>query len=113
MRTTLARQEGQRKKFQGIFVRLGKKVNFKGHSEETILLKNIFDLEAQRVVADHIWFSYTTGFQKIRLEEGCLVSFEARVRKYVKGYVNRQYKMDHRREDFKLSHPTKISLEDR
>jgi len=113
MRKALESQEGQRKKFQGVFVRLGKKVNFKGHSEETILLKNILDLETQKIVADHIWFTYSKGFQKLRLEEGCYLSFEARVKRYVKGYVNRQYKMDSRKEDFKLSHPTKISLEER
>jgi len=111
MRKALASEEGQRKKFQAVFVRLGKKVNFKGYSEETILLKNILDLDTQKIVADHIWFTYTTGFQKLQLEEGCHVSFEARIKKYVKGYVNRQYKMDNRKEDFKLSHPTKISLE--
>ena len=111
MRKELARQAGERKKFCAVFVRFGKKVNYNGHSEDTLLLKGIVDLESQQVVADHVWFSYSKGFQKLRLEEGCHLTFEARVKKYVKGYVNRKYKLDFRKEDFKLSHPTKISLQ--
>ena len=109
MRRALANEAGQRKKFHAVFARFGKKINFQGHSEETILLKNIVDLETQQVVADHVWFSYTKSFQNIRLEEGCHVTFDARIKKYVKGYVNKKYRIDQRREDFKLSHPTKIS----
>jgi hypothetical protein len=109
MRRKLASEAGQRKKFSAVFVRFGKKINFQGHSEETVLLKDIVDVESQLVVADHLWFGYTKSFQRVRLEEGCALIFEARIKRYVKGYVNKKYKIDQRREDFKLSHPTKIS----
>jgi len=112
MRRQLANQAGERKKFHAVFARFGKKTNFLGHSEETILLKNVVDLENQQIVADHIWFTYTKSFQKLRLEEGIRITFEARIKRYVKGYINRKYKIDHRQEDFKLSHPTKICLQD-
>ncbi len=108
MRKKLAAEEGNRKKFHAVFSRIGKKVNFKGYSEETILLKNIFDIEANGVVADHVWFSYTQGFIKAALTPGDTLEFEARVKEYRKGYVNKSYKINNSSTDFKLSNPTKI-----
>jgi len=108
MRKTLAAEEGKRKKFKAVFDRVGKKINYKGYSEETILLKNIVDLESQKIVADHVWFSYSKGFIKVSPKFGDVIEFEARVKEYQKGYVNRNYKIDNSKKDFKLSNPTKI-----
>jgi hypothetical protein len=77
-------------------------------SEETVLLKNVVDAETNKLVADHVWFSYTKGFEKITLTEGLLLEFEARVKEYKKGYVNKAYKINNSTIDYKLSHPTKI-----
>jgi hypothetical protein len=110
VRKKLQSREGQRKKFQAVFVRFGKKVNFRGLSEETILLKNIVDLEDNKLVSDHAWFNYTKAFQKVKLEPETRVEFEARVKQYSKGYVNRRYKIDHATTDYRLSHPSKISV---
>jgi hypothetical protein len=108
MRKELAAERGNRKKFSAVFSRVGKKVNFKGYSEETILLKNIIDVETNAVVADHCWFSYTQGFEKASLTLGDRIEFEARIKEYRKGYVNRSYKINNATTDFKLSNPTKI-----
>ena len=108
MRKELAAESGNRKKFSAVFSRLGKKTNFKGYSEETILLKNIIDVETNMVVADHVWFSYTQGFEKASLSPGDKLEFEARVKEYRKGYVNKSYKINNSATDFKLSNPTKI-----
>jgi hypothetical protein len=113
MRRELKKEEGQRKKFHATFVKVGKKTNYLGYSEETILLKDIIDVETGRVVADHMWFAYTKTFQQIRLTEGISIEFEARVKLYKKGYVNRSYKIDNRTTDYKLSHPTKVCLRQR
>jgi hypothetical protein len=102
MRKELAKDSGTRKKF------IGKKTNFKGYSEETILLKNIVDVETDKVVTDHIWFSFTKGFEKLALTEGVTLEFEARIKEYMKGYVNSRYKINNATIDYKLSHPTKI-----
>lgn len=110
MRKELAKNEGERKKFTAVFVRLGKKVNYKGYSEETILLQHIKDAESQRIVTDHIWFSFTKGFQQLALSEGTTIEFEARVKEYTKGYVNRRYGIDESKRDYRLSHPTKIKV---
>ena len=108
MRTKLAAENGVRKKFSATFEQVGKKVNYKGYSEETILLKNIVDFETKKIVADHVWFSYTKGFEKLSLTPGMVLEFEARVKEYKKGYVNKALNLRSRSIDYKLSHPTKI-----
>lgn len=110
MRKGLADKEGERRKYSAVFSRIGKKTNYRGYSEETILLKDITDLETNQIVADHLWFSYTKSFQLVSLLEGVRIEFEARVKEYRKGYVNTRYKINDRRTDFKLSHPTRIKI---
>ncbi len=109
MRKQLAAEKGNRKKFKATFNRLGKKTNFNGFPEDTILLKNVVDLETNQIVTDHIWFNYTKGFEKISLKEGTQIEFEARIKEYKKGYVNKSLKINNRKTDYKLSHPTKIT----
>ena len=110
MRKILKNHEGERKKFQATVVRFGKKINYLGYSEETLLLKKIIDVENNRVVSDHIWFTYSKAFQQVSISEGTQIQFEARIKKYTKGYINPRYKINQRNVDFKLSHPTKISV---
>jgi hypothetical protein len=108
VRKILAEQNGVRKKFKAMFSRIGKKVNYKGYSEETILLTHIIDIETNKLVADHVWFSYTQGFEKASLSLGDSLEFQARVKEYKKGYVNKSFKINNSATDYKLSHPTKI-----
>jgi hypothetical protein len=89
---------------------VGKKRNYNGYSEDTILLINIIDGESKELVADHAWFSYTKGFEKVQLKEGTVLEFEARIKAYAKGYINRGLGMTKRKTDLKLSHPTKIKI---
>ena len=108
MRNKLAADVGQRRKFMATFNRIGKKINFLGHSEETILLNAITDMETNEMVTDHLWFPYSRGFQKLSLSKGKVIVFEARIKAYSKGYVNKKYGIANKRTDYKLSHPTKI-----
>lgn len=108
MRKHLAAETGKRKKLKAVFSRIGKKTNYQGYTEETILLKNIVDVETNRVVADHVWFNYTKGFEKLPLAEGMTLEFEARIKEYKKGYASKALNINNRTTDYKLSHPTKI-----
>lgn len=110
MRSQLSKEEGVRKKFRATFSRIGKKQNYNGYSEDTILLVDVFDVDTDAKVTDHIWFSFTKGFEKIKLEPGVKIEFQARVKAYSKGYVNPLLGKKKRSTDFKLSHPTKISV---
>jgi hypothetical protein len=110
IRKRLAAEEGQRKTFRATFSKFGKKINYKGYSEPTILLVNIVDAASNEVVADHVWFSLTKGFDSIKLEAGAVIEFEARIKEYKKGYVNKKIGINSRTKDYRLSHPTKISI---
>ena len=108
MRKLLGPDIGVRKKFRAVFRRFGKKTNYHGYADTTVLLMNIKDAETDMVVADHVWFAFTKGFEKLRLKPGMTLEFDARIKPYRKGYVNRKYKIDQRKDDYKLSHPTQI-----
>jgi hypothetical protein len=110
MRKELASQAGERKKFRAIFSKIGKKTNFKGYSEDTILFKDVREVETNKLVADHLWFNFTRSFENITLTEGSNIEFEARVKVYAKGYVNKAMGHTKRSFDYKLSHPTKVKI---
>jgi hypothetical protein len=110
MRTALGKNEGERKRFRGTFVRIGKKKNFKGYSEDTILLEDIIDIAGNDRVADHVWFSFTKIFEDAGIREGDIITFDARISRYSKGYVNKGLGLKKRAMDFKLSHPTKVEI---
>jgi hypothetical protein len=110
MRQLLRSENGIRKKFTATFSKIGKKVNFKGHSEDTILLTNVKDIESGMLMTDHIWFTYSITFQRANLSPGMAIEFEARIKEYQKGYVNRALGKNKKRTDYKLSHPTKVSV---
>ena len=110
IRKRLKAQEGLRKKFTARFTRFGKKVNSKGYSEMTVLLTDVTDAETQERVADHLWFSYTQGFEKAGIKEGDTVEFDARVKEYSNGYVNRALDINRKKTDYKLSNPTRIRV---
>lgn len=110
MRRALSTKEGERRKFSAVFCRLGSKTNYHGYAVETVLLTNVIDLENRQLVADHIWLSYSKSFQEAGMVAGKIVEFEARIKQYVKGYVNTRYKIDMRTQDYKLSHPTKVKM---
>lgn len=110
MRKNLEDKVGQRKKFKATVTRFGKKVNYNGYTDITLLLTGITDAETKTVVTEHQWFAYTKGFEKAQLKEGDTFEFEARVKVYKKGYVNRKLSINQRQADYKLSHPTNIQV---
>ena len=110
MRSGLRGDLGQRKRFKAIFVRIGKKSGFKGRSEETMLLKNVTDAETGKLLTDHVWLNLTESFLAAGIQEGMTIEFEARVKEYTKGYVNRRYDVDQQKKDLRLSHPTKFRV---
>jgi hypothetical protein len=108
MRKELKKIDQQRELFRGVFKRYGLKSGYKGASTETILLAAIRDGNGN-LICDHLWFNMTKGFQQLgTLKEGDMVQFEARVKKYRKGYVNQRAGIDQSTFDYKLSHPTRI-----
>jgi hypothetical protein len=108
LRTELKKLDEQRELFSGVFKKYGIRSGYKGASTETILLTTIRNGDGN-LISDHLWFNMTKGFEQLgTLKEGDIVQFEARVKKYRKGYINRQAGIDQSKFDYKLSHPTRV-----
>lgn len=107
---------GQRRRFKGVFVRVGKKRGWKAPLT-TLLLSDIVDVKTGKSVADHLWFTMGKRFGTLSLQPGDIVKFDARVTEYVKGYNGFREDVDKPLEkDFRLSFPTNVetlSLDDR
>ena len=110
MRKELAKINNKRDRFTGVFERYGSKSNWHGFPETTVLLTKI--RLKDKIVTDHLWFKLTKGFQKLgNLNQGDIISFEARVMPYMKGYVsNSDFEYSTKEMDYRLSHPTKFSI---
>ena len=91
MRGKLGHMRGTRGAFTGTFVRTGTKRGWRGNIDLTLLLKDIND-ENGEPICKHLWLNHTKGFRDMEkeqgdMEEGDVISFSARVKKYEKGYL--------------------------
>jgi hypothetical protein len=110
-RPELAKLVGKRMRFSATFERYGTKRAYRGPDLITVLLKNIID-DQGRIVSDHLWFNLTTGFKYCGMTQGDVVSFDARVTGYEKGYFGHRMVEDKPSGyDYKLSRPTKVFVE--
>jgi len=111
MRHELRNIVNKRRRFSATFSRFGEKPGWKGKTLTTVLLKDIKDTSG-KIVSDHLWFNLTKEFDNLTLKEGTVISFDARVKSYYKGYQGyREDVYDKPVEmDFKLSHPTKVQV---
>lgn len=111
MREALGNIKGKRLRFIAEFERFGSKRAYKGPPIVTLLFVDIRDKAGVRYT-DHLWFSMNKTFEKLDLKPGDLISFDARVRSYVKGYRGRrddEYSAPVST-DYKLSHPTNVTM---
>ena len=77
----------QRYSFIGQFERVGYKNSYRTFAP-TLLLKNVKLAETGQLITDHLWFNYTKGFLKLgELQKDDLITFDARVDDYYKGYI--------------------------
>jgi hypothetical protein len=105
MRMKLAQYKGKRRRFEGTFERFGTKAGYKG-PERTLVLLNVIDVFTRDTVTDHLWFTVGKQLDSLDLKEGDVIRFDARVTRYLKGYVHRDE--DNREIDYRLSFPTKF-----
>lgn len=97
--------------FSATFERFGLKSAFKGPPLTTLMFKDVKCEE--KIVADHIWFTMTKGFEACNLKPGDVVKFDGRVTSYYKGYMGYREDIEFYRpieKDFKIERPTKISV---
>lgn len=95
----------KRYNFIGEIIKLGCKKGYKGVPLPTLLMKNIKLAGTKQILTDHLWLNYTKGFLKLgELYEGDLISFDARVSDYYKGYIVAD------KHDCGLAYPTKVKF---
>lgn len=108
----------ERHRFIGTVGKFGWKAGW-NYPEETIMLKDIKLFSSDEILTDHLWFNLGKQFASLNLKEGDVISFDARVGKYRKGYYgNIDYFFEKNGYfppsptiDYKLERPTKIRLE--
>lgn len=104
----------ERHRFKGTVETFGSKNGYK-HAEKTLCLKDIVLISTGEVVTDHLWFTVGKQMEELDIQIGDIVSFDARVDSYWKGY--RGYRDDvwdkPVQKDYKLSRPTKLKIENR
>lgn len=113
MRKKLGEHKEQRLRFKGNFERYGTKSNhYTGYLEKTVLLSNVFVVETNEPITNHIWLNLTKGLASLgELQPGDLIEFDARVKGYTKGYFGHNEEarlLNPPKRDYKLSHPTKF-----
>ena len=110
MRKELKELNGQRDIYIATFVREGLKSSYKGSQLPTILLKDVIRASDKKLMCDHLWFNKTKAFSALDLRVGLEIQFTARVKQYSKGYLGTKKEIKRSiKQDFKLSHPTKVS----
>lgn len=109
MRKELQKINGVRHRFVATFVRYGSKTAYKGPPVKTLLFQDVKDKHGT-VYTDHLWFTNTKGWERLNLQPGDKICFDARVRQYTKGYRGYRDDEDMPRvsTDYKLSHPNNI-----
>lgn len=103
-----AKEENLR--YTGTFVRYGCLHKY-GIRLTTVLIRNI--KSNNELVADHQWFKIDQGFDQLLLQSGDVVSFDADVAAYIKGYKgkNKQLKKEKNIElDYRLTNITNVSV---
>jgi hypothetical protein len=110
MRKELGKKDGQRLRFKAIVKRFGTRTNYHGYPEKTILLSDIVFERDGILATDHLWFNVGKTIESLGLVEGAIITFDARIGQYEKGYVNYRKGIDDRQIDWKLTRPTKFEI---
>jgi hypothetical protein len=100
MRTELAKIFKSRTRFTATFEKFGSRIPFRGPRLTTLLFLDV--RKSGELVTDHLWFTMNKQFERLDLQPGDKISFDARVKTYSKG---RRGEFGY---DYKLSNPTKI-----
>lgn len=102
MRTKLKQLDKKRFLVTAEFSKFGTKTNWNGYQTPTVCFQNIKDSEGN-ILTDHVWFTVGKRIKDMDLQEGDIVSYEARVSNYRKDYFKDTI-------DYKLNNPTKFKL---
>ena len=104
----------ERHRFIGTIQKFGIKSNIWEFST-TLCLVDVKLYGEEEILTDYLWLTVGKQLADMNLKEGDILSFDARVDTYIKGYKGFRdgIFMDETILDYKLSRPTKIKVENR
>lgn len=108
IRNELKKKNDERLIFNANVERFGQKKPYRGWTPITTVCLSDVKFSSGELATDHIWFEMGKRFSDLNLNEGDSIQFEARISKYIKGYVSYREGIDYRSIDYKLNNPTKI-----
>lgn len=109
MRKKLKKLEEKRITVFATIKQFGSKKTYRGGRLPTVLLIDIKDLNG-KFLTNHIWINLTKGLSNINVFIGSNIQFDARIKEYKKGYINKHIDINSLKKDYKLSHPTKFKI---
>lgn len=111
-RKSLRAMDGVRARFRARFERYGTKRAYGGRTERTLLLRDVVHIDSGELVTEHVWFNLSARWQALGdLGAGDVIEFDARVKRYNKGYRGRRWDVvSVPSVDYKLAWPTKVVL---
>ena len=112
-RRGLKQRNGERLRFKGIVQRFGSKPGYHGGVIDTLLLRDVVEAETGETIANHVWFTLTKRWRNARVSVGDTVEFDARVKRYKKGYRGHDWRKRIESPptfDYKLSYPSKVRV---
>ena len=97
-------RDGERLSFTATFDRQSwKQTGYRGIGKRTVLLVDLHLAATGQRTKDRAWFNLTKGFERLRMEPGDRIAFDARVSSYATRRGGRGYG---------LTHPTKVQKVD-
>ena len=110
-RTELSKLVGYISRFTGRVDRFGVKTYKSERSVSlTVMLKDIREDETGQIIADHVWMTLDENLKGLKLEVGDVISFDAEVSKYKKGYLGNRKNVIKQpsQTDYRVGDPTNI-----
>ena len=84
MRKELIKHQDKKLFIIGTIERYGLKKQYIGGETPTMLLKNV---KIEEEIIDHLWINVGKTLSKLNIREGSIISFEAWIKGYYKGYI--------------------------
>ena len=104
----------QRHRFRATVSKFGFKSGYK-EILKTVCVTNVCLLPEEKTITDHLWFTVGKQMEELDIQVGDIITFEARVDSYWKGYMGYRDDIDLPpvQLDYKLSRPTRFKVENR
>ena len=107
MRKELIKHKDKKLFIIGTIERYGLKKQYIGGETPTMLLKNV---KIEEEIIDHLWINVGKTLSKLNIREGSIISFEAWIKGYYKGYIENLNFNETKQYDLGINRLSKINI---